>query len=317
MAGTTPRRRRCQRDGKLSWRARGRRWFRYPSRLHVEEHTVSHPIIARASLFLVAAIPLAAQQEGPAPATAQKAAARHAAPVYDEKTDARKDVAAAVARARKENRRVLIQWGANWCGWCKWLAATMQHNPELSHELLYEYEVVHLDVGRFDKNLDLAKELGAEIKSIPYLTILDADGKAVVHSNSEPFEIKEPTAAGDHHDAAKFTAFLVEHQARPVDAKDVRAAAFAQAKKDGRMVFLHFGAPWCGWCHRLENWMAQPEVAALLAKDFVDVKIDQDRMPGGKEMLAAELATAGVEASGIPWFVFCDADGRQLANSNG
>ena len=212
---------------------------------------------------------------------------------------------------------MLIQWGANWCGWCNWLAATMQHNPELSHELLYEYELVHLDLGHFDKNLDLAKELGAEIKSIPYLTILGADGKTVVHSNSEPFEIKEATPAGDHHDAAKLVAFLAEHQARPVDAKVVRAAALAQAKKDGRMVFLRFGAPWCGPCHRLADWMVQPEIEALLAKDFVDVYIDQDRMPGGKEMLAAEAATAGVQADGIPWFVFCDADGKQLATSSG
>jgi len=282
---------------------------------------VQRRLIAWSSLFLFASFPghLAAQEPAPAPApaAAKKPAAKPAAPVYDEQADARKDVAAAVARARKENRRVLIQWGANWCGWCKWLAATMQRDEELSHELLYEYDVLHVDVGRFDKNKDLAAELGAEFKSIPYLTILGADGKAVVHSNTEPFEIKEPTQAGDHHDPAKLLAFLKENQARPVDAKDVRAAAFAQAKKDGKMVFLHFGAPWCGWCHRLENWMAQPEIAALLAKDFVDVKIDQDRMPGGKAMLETEAAAAGVEADGIPWFVFCDADGKQLANSNG
>lgn len=279
---------------------------------------MSRSIIA-SSLFLLASFPgtIAAQQGEPVPAVAQRPAAKAAAPVYDEKADARKDVAAAVARAKKENRRVLIQWGANWCGWCNWLAATMVHDPALSHELLYEYEVLHVDVGRFDKNLDLAKELGAEFKSIPYLTILAADGKAVVHSNTEPFEIKEPTKAGDHHDAAKLTAFLTEHQAAPADAKDVRSAAFAQAKGDGKMVFLHFGAPWCGFCHRLENWMAQPEIATLLAKDFVDVKIDLDRMTGGKAVYAAELAAAGCKETGIPWFVFSDADGKQLANSDG
>ncbi len=283
--------------------------------------------IALSSLLLVATF--AAQEPAPpiapvapvapiAPiAATQKPAAKVAEPTYDEKADARVVVAAALARARKENRRVLIQWGANWCGWCNWLAATMKADSETRRKLLYEYDVVHVDVGRFNKHMDLAKELGAEFKSIPYLTILDSSGKALVQQATEPFEIKESDAKGNHHDPKKFVTWLTEHQAAPLVAKDVHAAALAQAKTENKRVFMHFGAPWCGWCHRLENWMAEPEIAALLAKDFVDLKIDQDRMTGGKEMIDAEIAAAGVKAGGIPWFVFSDATGKQLANSTG
>lgn len=282
-----------------------------------------HPFaMTVSSLLLLSA--LGAQVPAPvatpaAPVAApQDAAAKAAeAPVYDEKADARAMIAAAVAKARKENRRVLIQWGANWCGWCKWLAATMKTDGETRRKLMYEYDVVHIDVGRFDKNIDLARELGAEFKSIPYLTLLDSSGKALVQQPTEPFELKEADKKGNHHDPKKLVAWLTEHQATPLVAKDVRAAALAQAKQEGKRVFLHFGAPWCGWCHRLEDWMAEPAIAALLAKDFVDLKIDQDRMTGGKEMTESEIAAAGVKAGGIPWFVFLDTEGKQLAHSTG
>ena len=54
-----------------------------------------------------------AKQETPAkkPAAAKK-------PAYDEKADAKADLANALAAAKRENRRVLIQWGGNWCPWC-------------------------------------------------------------------------------------------------------------------------------------------------------------------------------------------------------
>ena len=148
---------------------------------------------------------------------------------------------------------------------------------------------MHVDVGRFDKNMDLAKELGADFKAIPFLTILDADGKALVQQNTEPFETKDESGKGGH-DAKKLLAFFTEHQTKPLDAKVVREAAFAQAKAANKRVFLHYGAPWCVWCRRLEEWLARPEIAALLATDFIEVKIDQDRMTGGKEMLLAKTA---------------------------
>jgi hypothetical protein len=63
--------------------------------------------------------------------------------------------------------------------------------------------------------------------------------------------------------------------------------------------------------------MARAEVAPVLAKEFVLLKIDQDRMVGGKEMLAAARKAVGLkEGGGIPWIIFYDADGRALANGD-
>jgi thioredoxin-related protein len=283
--------------------------------------------MSRSSLFVAvasafAAFPLLAQDPPPAPVPAVRIAApadavavkKPEVAVYDEAADGRKQVAQALAKAKRDNQRVLIQWGANWCGWCKWLAGTMKTDRDVSHELLYEYQVVHIDVGKFDKHKDLAKELGAEFKAIPFLTVLDADGKPLVQQNTEPFEVN---ADGKHgHDPKKLLDFLKQNEAKHQVASDVLAAALATAKKENKRVFLHFGAPWCIWCHRLEDWMARPEIASLLGKDFVDVKIDNDRMDGGKDLYEAEQLVAKVKSNGIPWFVFLDTDGKVLANAN-
>lgn len=267
-------------------------------------HRLSAASLGTFTALVTFAIPLVAQE----PAVKQKAP-----PVYDEAADAKQVVAAAIAKAKQENQRVLIQWGANWCGWCNWLAGTFKKDRDLSHELLYEYRLVHVDMGQFDKNLDLAKQCGAEFKAIPFLTILDGDGKPIVQQNTEPFETTVDGKGG--HDPKKLLAFLKEHEAKPLVATEVLAAAQAKAKEQHKRVFLHFGAPWCGWCHKLEDWMARPEIAALLGKDFVDVKIDNDRMTGGKDVYEAHLKAAGQTASGIPWFVFLDGDGKLLAHS--
>lgn len=257
----------------------------------------------------------AVRMSGPTPQEPAKATAKAEPPVYDEQADGRQQVAAALAKAKQENRRVLIQWGANWCGWCKWLAGTMKSDAALRRKLQYEYDVVHIDVGRFDKHKDLAAELGADFKAIPFLTILDADGKPLVQQNTEPFETKIDGKAG--HDAKKLLEFLTQHEAKPLVAAAVLAEGQKQAAAQNKQVFLHFGAPWCGWCHKLEDWMARPEIAAVLGKAFVDVKIDNDRMSGGKEIYEAQIAKAGLKPGGIPWFAFLGADGTLLAHSNG
>jgi hypothetical protein len=57
--------------------------------------------------------------------------------------------------------------------------------------------------------------------------------------------------------------------------------------------------------------LALPEVAPLLAKDFVELKLDVDRNPGAKEILKRYTT----KDPGYPWIVFLDADGKALAES--
>lgn len=242
------------------------------------------------------------------PCPSQEAAEASAPPkIYDEQADAGQQIAAALAKARKENRRVLIQWGANWCGWCHKLHTLCKENPDISRELMYEYEVVLVDVGNFNKNLDVAQKFGAEIKAIPFLTVLAADGSVI--KNQETGSLEE----GPNHVPERVLGFLEEHESSPLDAEDVLAAGLARAASEDKTAFVHIGAPWCGWCHRLEDFMAQPEIAAILQKDFVDVKIDQDRMVHGAEV-AARLREN--RPGGIPWFTFMNGEGEQLSTSD-
>jgi thiol-disulfide isomerase/thioredoxin len=244
-------------------------------------------------------------------------------PIYDEKADAKVDIAAAVVHARKENRRVLVQWGANWCGWCHRLHELFHGDKDLAKELLYEYDVVLVDIGRWDKNMDLATSYGANLKEsgVPYLTLLDGEGKVIVNQDSSSFESKDEKKPG--HDPKTVLEFLKSHQAPYAKAQDLYDAALARAKSENRRVFLHFGAPWCVWCRRLEAWMASADVAPILAREFIDLKIDTDRTIGGSEMLTAMLAKASAAnpgaktGGGIPWFAFLDSSGSLLADSDG
>lgn len=266
---------------------------------------------AAAPAEIVPATPIAKPAEG-APAKAGAKAAKR--PTYDESAVAADQIADALARAKRDDKRVLLQWGANWCGWCNLLAATMQDDREIARTVMNEYVLVKIDVGRFDKHMDLVAKYGAALqeKGIPYLTFLDADGKVL--ENHETGALEDEASDSPRHDSAKVIALLKKHAAPHAEAGKLRDAAYARAKQEGKLVFQHYGAPWCGWCHRLEEWMALPEVAPLLAKQFVDLKVDIDRNAGGDAMLDA---MRGGKDGGIPWFAFVDADGKVLVTSDG
>jgi len=244
---------------------------------------LSLPVLTAAFPQMISTTGFTKPGEAATAQTPQAALKPAEAAVYDEKADAKADIAAAIGRASKENRRVLIQWGANWCGWCRQLHKLFKEDKSIAQALLYEYDVVLVDIGKFDKNLDVAGRYkaftgGFKEAGVPYLTILDGAGNLVVNQETSSLE------AGQGHDPKKILDFLTKNQAPYLQAGEILDRGLAEAKASGRRVFFHFGAPWCGWCKKLEAWMAQDPVAALLKKDFVDVKIDQDRMIGGMEM---------------------------------
>src|SRR5262245_54167813 len=94
---------------------------------------------------------LTAQEPHPAihiaPAAAARPAARKA--IYDEQADARKLLAAALEKASRDDKRVLLMYGGNWCGWCHLLHDCFQKNRDIAKVLSNEYELVMVDVGHF------------------------------------------------------------------------------------------------------------------------------------------------------------------------
>jgi len=93
---------------------------------------------------------------------------------YDEHADARAVVAAAKARARAHHKLLLIDLGGNWCLDCRLLAGTMDL-PALHRFVDARYEVAIVDVGRFDRNLDIPAHYGIKdrLEGVPSLLIVD------------------------------------------------------------------------------------------------------------------------------------------------
>ena len=116
---------------------------------------------------------------------AASAAASAAAPLpYDESADARAAIRAALATVGAGPRRVLIVFGANWCEDCRSLDQALK-TARTAELMAREFELVKVDVGQFDRNLDVAKAYGDPIrKGIPAAVVLSVDGRVLYSTKS-------------------------------------------------------------------------------------------------------------------------------------
>lgn len=97
---------------------------------------------------------------------------------YDEKADAAADVQHALRAAQADHRKVLLVFGANWCGDCRALDKAMHGSSQ--GLITGKFDVVKIDVGNFDKNLELANRYGNPIqKGIPAVVVLGADNHVI------------------------------------------------------------------------------------------------------------------------------------------
>jgi thiol:disulfide interchange protein len=110
------------------------------------------------------------------------------------------DIQAAIAEARRTHKRVIVDFGGDWCPDCQVLNIYFHQSPNA--ELLAKYFVrVNVNVGRKDANQDIAARYGVPLLGVPALAVLDGDGKAVYAQNQEFSDMR-------HLDAASLTAFL-------------------------------------------------------------------------------------------------------------
>jgi thiol:disulfide interchange protein len=128
--------------------------------------------------------------------------------IFDPHSNGQAQINAAVAKAAIENKRVILDFGANWCIWCHRLHHTFETNPAVAKALSDSFVVVMVDVNTrhgVKRNADVNLRYGNPIQhGVPVLVVLDASGKQLTTKDSGELE------EGDGHSPAKITAFLAE-----------------------------------------------------------------------------------------------------------
>ena len=124
--------------------------------------------------------------------------------IYPDPAQAKADVAAALKAAATSHKRVIIDFGGNWCGDCQVLDIYF-HNQQNRPILESNYVLVHVNIGNMDANLDIAEKYGVPIsKGVPALAVLNASGKVLYSQKSGEFE------AMRRMQASSVTSFLTQ-----------------------------------------------------------------------------------------------------------
>ena len=98
--------------------------------------------------------------------------------------------------------------------------------------------------------------------------------------------------------------YLLLHAHNPVEWYPWGDEALARAKKENKLIFLSVGYSTCYWCHVMEREVfSNPEIAAMMNKDFINIKIDREERPDLDEiyMTATQLL---IQRGGWPNSVF-------------
>lgn len=171
----------------------------------------------RSSLILLAMLAISSVAVAQEQKTETK---KEAVKIYDPAADARADIDAAVARAKKAGKHVFIQVGGNWCPWCIAFHNLVDTTPELKTYLNNNYETVLVNWSKENKNEAVLASLNYPGRfGYPVFVILDGTGKVLHTQNSAYLEENKG------HSVKKVMEFLENWTFAALDPKTYAAKA--------------------------------------------------------------------------------------------
>jgi len=124
--------------------------------------------------------------------------------IYPNPAQAKADVSAALKTAATTHKRILLDFGGNWCGDCQVLDIYL-HDPANRSILEANFVLVHVNIGTMDVNLDIAKKYSVPLdKGVPAMAVLSESGRLLYSQKDGEFE------AMRRMQAAAVTQFLVQ-----------------------------------------------------------------------------------------------------------
>ena len=109
--------------------------------------------------------------------------------------------------------------------------------------------------------------------------------------------------------ARETSPYLLQHAHNPVDWYPWGDEAFARARAEDKPILLSVGYSACHWCHVMERESFEnPEIAALMNRDFVNVKVDREERPD-VDHIYMQAVQSMTGHGGWPMTVFLTPDG--------
>jgi thioredoxin-related protein len=135
--------------------------------------------------------------------------------LYNPDADAEKDIAAAVKKAKAENKFVLLQGGGNWCSWCIEFARFCKADPRIDSVLKAGFIWYHLNWSKENENKKVFAKYGYPQRfGFPVFIILNGKGERINTQNSEYLEDGKKS-----YNQQKVQAFLEMWAPKAVDPK--------------------------------------------------------------------------------------------------
>ncbi|HKC66067.1 MAG TPA: thioredoxin family protein [Pyrinomonadaceae bacterium] len=105
--------------------------------------------------------------------------------LYPANVDAGREIDEAIKHAAHDHKRVILIFGGNWCYDCHVLDQAL-HQGTAGKIVEESYELVHIDVGEFNKNLGLVNKYKVPLnKGVPAVAVLDSKGKLLYSAEGE------------------------------------------------------------------------------------------------------------------------------------
>ena len=108
--------------------------------------------------------------------------------IYPAPEQAKIDLAAALQASAATHKRVILDFGGNWCPDCRVLDLYF-HDPANKPLLDAGYILVHVNIGRMNENVDIAERYGIPLrKGVPALAVLGERGELLYSQKTGEFE---------------------------------------------------------------------------------------------------------------------------------
>lgn len=238
--------------------------------------------------------------------------------------------AQALAKAKKENKKLMVDCYTLWCGPCRYMSTQVFPNDTLGKYMNEHFVCMQLDM---EHGEGPERNKTFKVKAYPTFIFFDGDGKEM--NRFEGMAMKDefqkrcerilkgeaPIQAEDQEVEKKTKAEPEEKDTLIIEGKGVKflkgsevrfADVLEQAKRENKRVLIDFWATWCHACMDMnKSTLLDTRTGNLLNYSFVNYSVDIDHDPDGKDLIKKYNVMA------FPTYLILNPDGTEFNRLTG